>query len=159
MHSRIFEISFSPVAPEDRIDEEAFYEDSCVLSHSDYVGDPMTGDDYEKDFDYFVKLFSPFIASFDKKSHGVTLVPVEKRVELVRQWFLEASDNIRDVALSASPDGVGLTHYRMKKAVEEYHGIGYLFYTDYGMTSGEFVTELTGFPDTIYIGGILDYHY
>lgn len=160
MHSRIIQISDHPVTADERLTESALYEDTTVQSCTDYFGSIISGEDERDDFLRFTRCFKDFIASSDYQTRHIRLVPLEERRRLVREWIREGAEtmlsSVNDLERFVCP----MFHYEALMLLTEYHHVSYLIHNGhYAVRSGEFVADLLEWPDDIYIGTIMDYHF
>ena len=149
MHSKIIEISETPIEREEYITEGCFCDEE--FNHfADYL-QGVKPESEEKIIEWIDRY-----GIFERNGRELTLLDVSPFLEKWREKIKERANNI-DFS-----DTLAL--YRLRKIIKETHVDASLrfYFGEEFMTLGELVHWLYNFHkpgDKFYIGGILDYHF
>lgn len=152
MHSRIFQISTSPIEKDDYIGEEEYYEGWFVGSIADYVSDT---DEPESDYEWLGSL-----PGLEIDVKGKTMKVVSKEEFFKRKYasFKEHLQNLEKVTLAEfCTYSADAEMYCAKAAYSDRYG----FYVDDGSlkTLDDFMrSDTVKEGDIFYLGGVVDYH-
>lgn len=160
MHSKIFQISTSPIDKEDYASPCRYYDNSQEFA--DYIGDEEEGERREDYIKYLAELLSDLF-SYDGKAFvykGKTALRKFKR-----KWALAIRDFASKLTANNILSDCNLYHLRslakdthldtsFRFDIEEWNGwAGPMYdlidYAEYNLKSG----------DRIYIGAVIDYHF
>jgi hypothetical protein len=158
MHSRIFQISKTPINIEDYIDESHYYDHWFTNEIADYVnGDTVR----ENDIDWLKACVENRGISFSPYGDGMHII-VEDKVKYFESKFNRFHDSLKELSTVSIEEFIsgqcGLSMYNLKEAYDDRFG----FYVD----SDE--TDLVTFDDFVrqaevgakyYIGTTIDYHF
>ena len=152
MHSRIYQISKTPVDMDDYIDEEKYYDHWFTNSVADYVdGDT----DRENDIKWFVKFLKSKDMILESNDESFTLG------ENVREkYFKEKYDALKECMENMSfkkfcSDSLAL--YKIQMHIEDKYDF-YIHHDGAYQTIDNFMRNVED-GQTWYFGGILDYHF
>lgn len=160
MHSKIFQISKSPIDKEDYASPCYYYDNSDEFA--DYIGDEEEGEFREDCIKYLAKWLSDLF-SYDGKAF------VYKGKDALQEFKRKWAEAIKDLASGLTADNI-LSDGNINKLkalarethldtsfrfdIEEWNGWAgpmhdLIDYAEYNLKSG----------DRIYIGAVIDYHY
>ena len=159
MHSKIFQVSATPINADNYTSPEFFY-DSCS-GWADYIGEPCEGDERK---DCIKHLQSRFSDLFDLDETGEVLIYKGGLDEFKKEW----AEAIRNAAAQINEDTVLKWSKRrdLVRACEETHlETSYRFsiekWDTYAHAAKEFVEYIADtlkVGDKVYIGAVIDFH-
>lgn len=158
MHSKIFQVSLTPIEKEDFRGTDDFYEN--YSSFADYISKNIEGEDRDITIDHLANKFS---AIFTRQ--GDALVYNGKVKNFVRKWYAHIKKCARELSLTKMQDSISL--HRIKDAVDCTHlDTSIRFYIeDWNGWAGpakdliDFIINKMKKGDKLYVGGVVDYHY
>ncbi len=156
MHSRIFQLSKSPIDKDDYITESHYY-DHWFLSMADYVNDDT---DRDEDVEWLSSCMSKRGVCFGEDDNGKYLIIVDKvkyfenKVIEIQQAALKLSTA---TAAQIATSELDMVVFNLKEAYEEKYGF-YADVDDYLQGFDEFVRSSAN-GDKYYIGATIDYHF
>jgi hypothetical protein len=158
MHSRIFQISTSPIHKDDYIEEDEYYDHWFLHSVADYVnGNTDRGNDIE----WLQCCYKNNGLSFGKDDDGEYFIVADKikYFESKFEAFKQALGALSTITIEDFVnDKCGMDVYRLKAAYDDKFG----FYIDSDDTSLVTFDEFIRFADMdtrFYIGATIDYHF
>lgn len=156
MHSKIFEISRSPISKDNRL-TSAYFEDDHE-SYADYIGDDVE----ESERAYYIDIFNvfPFLKVDGDK---VTFTSTQDLHTFIDVWI----DEIKEKVASLDIDNIFRTDgYIAEKMFEITHENIYSRfyihdYNGWAAPVSDFIEWCQGLTDgdEFYIGGIIDFHH
>lgn len=161
MHSRIFQVSSSPIRKDERDIPDYFYDNSSDFA--DYIGDEIEGSDRKDDIKYLSETLSDL---FDLDKSGLVLVYKGGMDVFKRQW----ADAIRKAAEAVVADNVleSTPRYTVRMMCNETHlESSYRFkiegWTSYAAPMDDLI-EWIAYKKfkpgkKLYIGAVIDYHF
>lgn len=161
MHSKIFQITQTRVDKENYLNEDTLMQGDD--SYFDYCAE-IDDEERKKHIDYLVNHILPK-GMFELTSEDTILYKGG-----AEKWKEEFASEVRKKAEAIIPDKVlewvGPV-YQLKKFLKDPLDTGYWFYTDaegvqsYAEQSYEFLREICTLEPgtTLYIGGVIDYHF
>ena len=160
MHSRIYQISKTPIDREDYIDEDKYYDHWFTSSVADYVnGDTNRNDDIE----WLQNCYGNKGLSFGQDDNGEYFV-VEDKVKYFEANFKKFQDELEELSKKTLDDFMGgerdMSLYRLKSSYDDEFG----FYIDdnfeyYGVATFDRFMRYATVGTKYYIGATIDYHF
>ena len=160
MHSRIYQISKTPIDRDDYIEEDKYYDHWFTSSVADYVNGDTNRDD---DIEWLQNCYGNKGLSFGHDDNGEYFI-VEDKVKYFETNFKEFQKELEELSKKTLDDFMGgesnMSLYRLKSSYDdefgfyiddsfEYHGV---------VTFDRFMRSAT--EDTkYYIGATIDYHF
>lgn len=152
MHSRIFQVSMSPIKKDDYICEDIYYDHWFTYQIADYVDDNT---DRNEDIKRLSECYNCLTFSADENGEFFIVDSKEKYFKSSFEQFTDALKKIQTYSLEDFATGIG-EMWTLQHAYEDKHG----FYIDADgelMTLDSFVRRCaTG--EKYYIGATIDYH-
>ena len=157
MHSRIFQLSTSPVNADNYIAEEDYYDHWFTHQIADYVDDDCNR---EEDIQW-LKAYSDGYDIDQDNTGNYTLVvnSKEKYFKHSYEKFIRELENIGRPTLEQFSKRIDL--WNLNDACEDKYGFYVEYYDDCGhdlMTLDAFIRRCD-ICATYYLGGVVDYHY
>lgn len=157
MHSRIFQVSSSPIKKEDYI-EEYRYEDYFVPSHADYVVEQTDKESIKSDLEWLSN-HNGIVVDIGKKT--ITITSKEEFFTEKHDKFKELAGQLSNISLEDFiSDKKYFDFYELKELYDDQHG----FYIDdndeyMGYASLDHWIRNAEEGKVYYIGAIFDYHF
>jgi len=158
MHSRIFELSRTPVRPEDRFNTndipEGFYHNIA-----DYAVDETNR---SEDIEWFVSCYRPII-TIDEMGESIAFNHMAKQdyFRSKHQKFIEKATELSAVSLDAfvgdTPYPIDFAVYELNDAYKDKFGF-YIYYENELVPMDEFMRTFS-LEGSFYFGGTVDYHF
>lgn len=156
MHSKIIQVSVSPIEKDAWLEPDAAIEDSTIGYVADYT-DSCTKEERKETLEGLADLLQG-IATVDVEKGIITVnEDREASIRLVNDWHQKTLKALLGTfEKEKCPDPLTSIF-----AVEKYRGSSFLFYAEYGRLSSAFVRDLAlgYYGKTLHIGAVLDYHY
>jgi len=152
MHSRIFQLSESPISKEDYITEELFYDD-FVGQIADYVDDST---EREEDIKWLINTIEKYGATYNEKEQSIVFLKGFKD-SYFKERFQKLKEVIQNMNLSEFSTGF-MKVYELKDLIEDEYGF-YIYYNDSYAPIDAFVREDVEEGKKYFIGNVLDYHF
>lgn len=156
MHSRIFQVSETPIEKSDYIVESNYWDHWFLNSHADYVAESNR----EEDIEWLKECcYKGLVVDKDDKGEFIIVTNKEDYFKPKFDRFKKALEKANNISLEDFANG-NASIWNLKNAFEE----RYEFYIDYADGYGELFT-LDSFVRNCtidvkyYIGGTMDYHY
>lgn len=160
MHSRIFQLSETPIEKDEYISESKYYDCWFTIEIADYVN----GDtDRDADIEWLESCVSGIEFGADEHGKYLVIKSREKYFERAFQRFSQYLDEVNSKNnLQDFTNGIGCMWY-LNDAYEDKFG----FYVDFTVDSDRY-TDLVAFDnfvrtskdgDKYYIGSTIDYHF
>lgn len=160
MHSRIYQISETPINREDYIEEDKYYDHWFTSSVADYVNGDTNRDD---DIEWLQNCYGNKGLSFGRDDNGKYFVIEDKSkyfeagFEEFKKALQELSENTLDDFISGKGD---MSLFRLKNSYDDEFG----FYVDdggeyYGLTTFDRFMRGANTGTKYYIGATIDYHF
>lgn len=160
MHSRIYQISKTPIDKCDYIDEDKYYDHWFTDSIADYVN----GDtDRDYDIEWLKDCYENKGLSFGQDDNGEYFV-VEDKVKYFEAKFETFQKELKELSGKTFDDFMGgeskMSLYRLKASYEEEYG----FYIDdsyeyHGVATFDRFMRHATIGTKYYIGATIDYHF
>ena len=160
MHSRIYQISETPIDKEDYIEESNYYDHWFTNSVADYINDDTNRDD---DIEWLKGCYLKKGLSFGQDDNGEYFVVEDKskyfeaNFEEFKKELKELSEKTLDDFMSGESD---MSLYRLKSSYDDEFG----FYIDdggeyHGVTTFDTFMRCATVGTKYYIGATIDYHF
>lgn len=155
MHSRIFQVSTSPIKKEDYINESHYWDHWFTNEWADYVSDDC---DRKDDIDWLEARYSKKGIEFGADENGEYFIVKNKQTYFADKFehYKEIIDKLKQYTLDDFVNGLH-EMWSLKNLHEDKTG----FYAD---VDGELVTfdgfvRLCVAEEKYYVGGTVDYHF
>lgn len=158
MHSRIFELSRTPVNPEDRFNTNNI-PDGFYHNIADYAIDETSR---LEDIEWFVSCYRPII-TLAENGESITFNHMAKQdyFRLKHQRFIEKAAELSAVSLDAfvgdTPYPIDFAVYELNDAYKDKFGF-YIYYENELVPMDEFMRTFS-LDGVFYFGGTVDYHF
>lgn len=160
MHSRIYQISKTPIDKEDYIEESNYYDHWFINSVADYVSDDTNRDD---DIEWLKGCYGKKGLSFGQDDNGEYFVVEDKSkyfeasFEEFKKELKKLSEKTLDNFISGESD---MSLYRLKSSYDDEFG----FYIDdvgeyHGVATFDRFMRCATVGTKYYIGATIDYHF
>lgn len=158
MHSRIYQISKTPIDECDYIEESNYYDHWFTNSVADYVN----GDtDRDEDIKWLKDCYEEHGISFGEDDHGKYLIVEDKTKYFTINFenFQKALKELSEATLDDFMSGkCGTPLYRLKEAYDDKLGF-YVECEDYGCETFDGFMRYAVVGVKYYIGATIDYHW
>ena len=158
MHSRIYQISKTPVDMDDYIDEEKYYDHWFTNSVADYVDGDTDRDD---DIEWLKDCYEKKGLSFGQDDNGEYFI-VEDKTKFFEANFEKFQKELKELSEKTFDDFMsgGMSLYRLNSSYDDESG----FYIDddgeyYGITTFDRLMRGATEGEKYYIGATIDYHF
>lgn len=153
MHSRIFQVSMTPIEKTDYINESNYYDHWFTRTIADYVSDSTNR---AEDINWLSSC-NGIVVSDDENEESLIVINREEYFKNQFNAFKEAIEIIKDFTITEFANGSSYDIWKVNNAYEDKYG----FYVD---EDGELVTldefiRTCALNTKYYIGGTVDYHY
>jgi hypothetical protein len=160
VHSRIFQITTTPVEPKDVLSESDFHDHWFTSSIADYVS---TDNDRTEDIKWLRAQLEPEdVAVFDDTGDSFIVSPGGKEAYFSRSYkvFVEARAKSMSMGLTefASGSDFGCAMWTMKNSYDDKFSF-YVSSDEFGTISLDEFIRGAEVGTRYFIGGTLDYHY
>lgn len=158
MHSRIYQVSSSPVKEEDKI-REYRYEDDHLNGVADYIVEQTSETDIKSDISWLSSVNKGI--KVDVESRTITITSKKEYFESKHEKFQELAGKLSGITLEEFIDGKSyFDFYELKSMYEDKHG----FYIDdndeyIGLTSMDNWVRNAEENKEYHIGSVFDYHF
>ena len=158
MHSRIFELSRTPVSPEDRFNTNDI-PDGFYHNIADYAIDETNR---AEDIAWFVSCYRSIIA-IGEDGESITFNHMAKQdyFRFKHQKFIEKAAELSAVSLDAfvgdTPYPIDFTVYELNDAYKDKFSF-YIYFESELVPMDEFIRSFS-LEGTFYFGGTVDYHF
>ena len=160
MHSRIFQISKTPIDREDYIEEYKYYDHWFTGSVADYVDDDTDRND---DVEWLQSCYGNKGLSFGQDDNGEYFV-IEDKAKYFEANFEKFQKELKELSEKTFDDFMGgegnMSLYRLKESYDDEFG----FYIDdrneyHGLITFDRFMRYTTVGEKYYIGATIDYHF
>ena len=160
MHSRIYQISKTPIDRDDYIDESNYYDHWFLNSVADYVNEDTNRKD---DIEWLQSCYGNKGLSFGQDDNGEYFV-VEDKVKYFETNFKEFQKELEELSRKTLDDFMGgesnMSLYRLKSSYDDEFG----FYIDdsleyHGVATFDRFMRCATVGEKYYIGATIDYHF
>lgn len=159
MHSRIFQVSLSPINKSNYIIESDYWDHWFLNEIADYVAE---SNDRNEDIEWLKNCYKEKGIEFGADNNGEYFIVKSKQAYFKQQFnkFMETIDKIKNYTLDNFAQGFH-EMWLLKNAYEEKFGA---FYVDIGIDEDEDLMSFDSFvrmctiEKKYYIGGTMDYH-
>ena len=160
MHSRIFQISKTPIDSIDYIEEDKYYDHWFTSSVADYVNGDTNRDD---DIEWLKDCYGNRGLSFGQDDNGYYFI-VEDKVKYFEVKFEKFQKELKELLETTFDNFMncesGVSLYRLKEAHDSDSG----FYIDdnyeyHGIATFDHFMRCTTKGTKYYIGATIDYHF
>ena len=155
MHSRIFQVSFSPIDTCDYIEESNYWDHWFLNEIADYVTE---SDDRNEDIEWLKDCYEEKGIEFGTDNNGEYFIVKSKQAYFKEQFnnFMKTIDKIKTYTLDDFAQGFH-EMWQLKNAYEKKFGAFYVDADGELMSFDSFV-RLCATEEKYYIGGTIDYH-
>ena len=160
MHSRIYQISKTPVDMDDYIDEEKYYDHWFTNSVADYVDGDTDRDD---DIEWLKDCYEKKGLSFGQDDNGEYFI-VEDKTKFFEANFEKFQKELKELSEKTLDDFMSgesnMSLYRLKSSYDDELG----FYVDdrneyHGVVTFDRFMRCSTVGEKYYIGATIDYHF
>lgn len=160
MHSRIYQISKTPIDRDDYIEEDNYYDHWFTGRVADYVNDDTNRDD---DIEWLQSCYGNNGLSFGCDDNGEYFI-VEDKTKYFGAKFEKFKNELKELSEKTFDDFMGrgseMSLYRLKSSYDDEFG----FYIDdcgeyHGLETFDGFMRSTTEGTKYYIGGTIDYHF
>ena len=160
MHSRIYQISKTPIDRDDYIEEDKYYDHWFTSSVADYVNEDT---DRDYDIEWLKDCYGNKGLSFGHDDNGEYFI-VEDKVKYFEAKFEEFQKELKELSEKTLDDFMGgeskMSLYRLKGFYDEECG----FYIDdcseyHGLATFDRFVRCATVGEKYYIGATIDYHF
>lgn len=160
MHSRIYQISKTPIDRDDYIEEDKYYDHWFTGSVADYVDDDTDRDD---DVEWLQSCYGNKGLSFGQDDSGEYFV-VDDKAKYFEANFEKFQKELKELSEKTFDDFMGgegsMSLYRLKESYDDEFG----FYIDdrneyHGLVTFDRFMRCATVGEKYYIGATIDYHF
>lgn len=160
MHSRIYQISKTPIDKDDYIEESNYYDHWFTNSVADYVDGDTDRDD---DIEWLKDCYEKKGLSFGQDNNGEYFI-VENKTKYFEANFEKFQKELKELSEKTLDDFMGgesnMSLYRLKKSYDDEFG----FYIDdedeyHGVATFDRFMRCATVGTKYYIGATIDYHF